>query len=242
MTNVYEAKQQIIEIGRRVWTKGWVASNDGNISFKVSDDEFVCTPTGVSKGFMDIEDLLVVDGQGRKRSGGPLKPSSEIKMHFYVYNQRPDIRSVVHAHPPTSTGFAVAGMSLDACALPEVVALMGQIPLASYGLPSTDEIPQSIAPFIKDHNAVLLANHGALSWGENLMQAYYRMETMEHFANILLTAVQLGKVNLFSKEQVAALEGLRDRFGLSGPFHGCNTNISNMPAETGAVPDVNDFK
>ncbi|MBI1389082.1 MAG: class II aldolase/adducin family protein [bacterium] len=240
MTSVYEAKQQIVEIGRRVWTKGWVAANDGNISFKVSDNEFVCTPTGVSKGFMEVGDLLVVDRHARKISGGPLKPSSEIKMHFYVYDQRPDVNAVVHAHPPTSTGFAVAGLSLDACALPEVVALMGQIPLADYGLPSTDEIPKSIDPYIKTNSAVLLANHGALAWGKDLMQAYYRMETMEHFANILLTAVQLGKVNLFTDKQVEALEGLRARFGLSDPFTGCNRNPTGLPAETGKVRDIYD--
>lgn len=239
MTNIFEAKQHILEIGRRVWTKGWVAANDGNISCKISDNEYVCTPTGISKGFMEFEDLLVVDGEGRKISGGPLNPSSEIKMHFYVYKQRPDVRAVCHAHPPTATGFAVAGLSLDACALPEVVALMGQIPLAPYGLPSTDEIPKSIDPYVKNNSAVLLANHGALAWGDSLMQAYYRMETMEHFANILLTAVQLGKVNLFSKEQVAGLESLREKFGLDSPFTGCNIS-SGLPAETGRVPDVND--
>lgn len=240
--NIYEAKQQIIEIGRRMWTKEWVAANDGNISCKISDNEYVCTPTGVSKGFLEISDLIVVDGQARKLSGGLLNPSSEIKMHLYVYKERPDVKAVCHAHPPTATGFAVAGMSLDQCVLPEVVALLGQIPVAPYGLPSTDEIPQSIAPFVKTNNAVLLANHGALTWGDNLMQAYYRMETMEHFAKILLVAIQLGRVNLFTKEQVAALEGLRDRFGLSGAFTGCNINTKNIPVQSGPVQDIRDFK
>lgn len=239
MTNVFEAKNQIVEIGRRVWQKGWVAANDGNISCRIDDNEYVCTPTGVSKGFMEVSDLIVVDGQGRKRSGGPLNPSSEIKMHFFVYRNRPDIGAVVHAHPPISTAFAVAGLSLDQCILPEVVALMGRIPLADYGLPSTDEIPQSIEPYVKNHSAVLLANHGALAWGKDLTQAYYRMETMEHFANILLAAVQLGKVNFFSKDQVSALEGLRERFGLNDPFTGCNVDIpKEFPSKTGIVRDI----
>ncbi len=242
MTNIYEAKQQIIEIGKRMWTKEWVAANDGNISCKISDDEFVCTPTGVSKGFLDIGDLIIVDKEGRKRSGGPLKPSSEIKMHLYVYKERPDVQAVCHAHPPTATGFAVAGLSLDQCVLPEVVALLGQIPTAPYGLPSTDEIPQSIAPYIQNNNAILLANHGALTWGDNLTQAYYRMETMEHFARILFVSIQLGKVNLFSQEQVAALESLRDRFGLQGAFTGCNINNPNIPVQQGTVPDIKNIR
>ncbi len=238
MTNIFEAKQQIVEIGRRMWTKEWVAANDGNISCKVADDEFVCTPTGVSKGFLEVGDLIVVDSQGRKRSGGPLNPSSEIKMHLFVYKERPDIQAVCHAHPPTATGFAVAGLSLDQCVLPEVVALMGQIPTAPYGLPSTGEVPQSIAPFVKNNNAVLLANHGALTWGDNLMQAYYRMETMEHFARILMVSIQLGNVNLFSGQQVAALESLRSRFGLEGAFTGCNVNNPNLPCPSNRVPEV----
>lgn len=240
MVNIFEAKNQIVEIGRRVWTKEWVAANDGNISCKVSDNEVVCTPTGVSKGFLQLEDLIVVDLEGRKLYGGPLNPSSEIKMHLYVYRERPDIRAVVHAHPATATGFAVSGIALDQCVLPEMVALMGQIPLASYGLPSTDEIPQSIAPYVKNNNAVLLANHGALTWGDSLMQAYYRMETMEHFAKILLISIQLGKVNTFSEKQVQALESLRDKFGLTGAFTGCNVKQSTIPTPTGTVPDIND--
>ncbi|MBD3267416.1 class II aldolase/adducin family protein [bacterium] len=238
--NIFEAKNQIVEIGRRVWTKEWVAANDGNISCKISDDEYVCTPTGVSKGFMDVGDLIVVDSEGRKRSGGPLNPSSEIKMHIHVYKNRPDVGSVVHAHPPTATGFAVAGMSLDQCALPEVAIVLGQIPCVPYGLPSTDEIPKAIEPHLQSSNAVLLANHGALTWGNDLTQAYHRMETLEHFAKILLIAVQLGKVNLFTDEQVKALEGLRDRFGLTGPFTGCNIRSGqNLPAQTGEVPGLN---
>ncbi len=241
MTNIFEAKNQIVEIGRRMWTKEWVAANDGNISCKISEDEIVCTPTGVSKGFLEISDLIVVDGEGRKRSGGPLNPSSEIKMHLFVYKKRPDVQAVCHAHPPTATGFAVAGLSLDQCVLPEVVALMGQIPLSPYGLPSTEEIPQAIEPYLANHSAVLLANHGALTWGNTLTQAYYRMETMEHFAKILLVAVQLGKVNFFSKDQVQALEGLRDRFGLKDPFTGCNLNQSSFPVQTGDVKDVRNY-
>ncbi len=236
--NIFEAKNQIVEIGRRVWTKEWVAANDGNISCKISEDEYVCTPTGVSKGFMEISDLIVVDKKGRKISGGPLNPSSEIKMHLYVYGKRPDVNAVCHAHPPTATGFAVSGISLDQCVLPEVVAMMGQIPLSPYGLPSTDEIPKAIEPYIANNSAVLLANHGALTWGESLMQAYYRMETMEHFAKILLVSIQLGKVNLFTEEQVKALEGLRERFGLTTPYSGCNIQNPNVPVQTGTVPNV----
>ena len=238
--NIYEAKNQIVDIGHKMWAKEWIAANDGNISCKISDNEFVCTPTGVSKGSLEVSDLIVVDSEGRKRSGGPLNPSSEIKMHLYVYKERPDVTAVCHAHPPTATGFAVAGISLDQCVLPEVVILMGQIPNVPYGLPSTDEIPQSIAPYVKNNSAVLLANHGALTWGETLTQAYYRMEALEHFAKILLVAVQLGKVNLVSKEQVQALEGLRDQFGLNNPFTGSSLDSNNLPGQTGTVRGVVD--
>lgn len=238
--NVFEAKNQIVEIGRRMWTKEWVAANDGNISCRVSENEFVCTPTGVSKGFMEVGDLIIVDGEGKKRSGGPLNPSSEIKMHLYVYKERPDVNAVCHAHPPIATAFAVAGISLDQCLLPEVVLAMGGIPCVPYGLPSTDEIPQSIAPYVRDSAAVLLANHGALSWGDSLMQAYYRMETMEHFARILLASIQLGQVNLFSKSQVERLEGMRSRYGINPAMMGCNIQSPIVPnqARTGSVAEV----
>ncbi len=239
--NAYEAKNQIVEIGRRMWTKEWVAANDGNISCRISNDEFVCTPTGVSKGFMDVSDLIVVDAEGRKRSGGHLPPSSEIKMHLYVYKERPDVNAVCHAHPPIATAFAVAGISLDQCLLPEVVLAMGRIPCVPYGLPSTDEIPQSIAPHVKDSAAVLLANHGALSWGDSLMQAYYRMETMEHFARILLASIQLGQVNLFSSDQVQRLESMRGRYGIGNSIGGCNIKNPVLPSQvkTGTVAEVN---
>ncbi len=239
MVNIFEAKNQIVEIGKRMWTREWVAANDGNISCKISEDEYVCTPTGVSKGFMEVSDLIVCDGEGRKKSGGPLQPSSEFKMHLFVYKERPDVQAVCHAHPPTATGFAVAGLSLDQCVLPEVVLVLGQVPNAPYGLPSTDAIPEAIAPYIQKANALLLANHGALTWGGNLLQAYHRMETLEHFAKILLVSVQLGKVNLFSKDQVQALEDLRGKFGLSGPFTGCSVNNPSLPSQiqTGTVPE-----
>ncbi|MGC9329238.1 MAG: class II aldolase/adducin family protein [Candidatus Hinthialibacter sp.] len=238
--NLFEAKNMIVEVGRRMWTKEWVAANDGNISCRVSEDEFVCTPTGVSKGFMEVGDLIVVDSEGRKRYGGPLPPSSEIKMHLFVYKQRPDVNAVCHAHPPIATAFAVAGISLDQCLLPEVVLAMGGIPCVPYGLPSTDEIPQSIAPYVKEYAAVLLANHGALSWGDNLMQAYFRMETMEHFARILLASIQLGQVNLFSPDQVNRLEDMRKRFGISSGIS-CNINSPIVPgqAKVGTVAEVN---
>ncbi len=242
MTNIFEAKNQIVEIGRRMWTKEWVAANDGNISCRISDNEFVCTPTGVSKGFMEVSDLIIVDREGRKRSGGPLNPSSEMKMHLFVYNECPEVNAVCHAHPPIATAFSVAGISLDQCLLPEVVLAMGQIPCVPYGLPSTDEIPQSIAPHLKDSTAVLLANHGALSWGNSITQAYYRMETMEHFAKILLASVQLGQINLFSQDQVERLESMRGYYGISNGVGGCNIHNTTIPgqAKTGSVRDIND--
>ncbi|HPO08972.1 MAG TPA: class II aldolase/adducin family protein, partial [bacterium] len=135
--NAFQAKQDILEAGRRIWIRGFVAANDGNISARVSDDEILCTPTGVSKGFMDPAMIATVDGEGRQIRG-EWKVSSEAKMHLAVYRKRPDVHAVVHAHPPTATGFAVAGISLDQCVLPEVLVTLGGIPLAPYGLPGSE--------------------------------------------------------------------------------------------------------
>ncbi len=236
MANAFQIKQDIIEAGRRIWQRGFVAANDGNLSGKVDDNEIICTPTGVSKGFLTPDMLATVDGTGRQLRG-ELKMSSETKMHMMVYRVRPDAGAVVHAHPPVATGFAVAGLSLDQCVLPEVVVSLGGIPLSPYGLPSSDELPEAMEPYARKSNVILMANHGLLAIGEDVMQAYYRLETVEHFAKILLTAVQLGQVNLFSKDRVAELEKLRSQFGISGPSVACTNPSAIGGAPTGRAPD-----
>jgi L-fuculose-phosphate aldolase len=208
-----EIREYICEVGRRVWQKGWVASNDGNISMMLGETFIITTPTGVSKGFMSPDMLVKVDLDGNVRSGY-LKPSSEIKIHMEAYKRRNDVKAVLHAHPPVSTGYAVANIPLDFQTLPEIIISLGRIPLAKYGTPSTTELSDSIAELILCHNAILLANHGAITVGKDVMEAYYRMESMEHFAKISLVAQQLGGMKPISKPEVQKLEELRDQFGI----------------------------
>jgi L-fuculose-phosphate aldolase len=221
MTTYFELKEQICEIGRRLYAHGYVASNAGNISYKLSEDEILTTPTAVSKGYMDPGMIVLVDRHGKRRYG-EWEPSSEIKMHLGIYVHRPDVRAVVHAHPPIATGFAVAGIPLAHCVLPEVVLSLGGVPLAPYGTPSTEELPQQIIPLLEKADAFLLANHGAVTIGEDLFQAYYRMEMVEHFAQILLTAKQLGKVNFLTKENLEKLREIREAAGIKGKQFDCS--------------------
>ncbi len=199
-----EARRQIIDIGRLVWAKGWVAANDGNISVRMDEDRIVCTPTGVSKGRMQPEDLVVCDARGNKIDG-TRERTSEILLHTAIYELRPDVRAVVHAHPPVATGFAVAGRPLDQALLPEVVVEFGSVPLADYGLPGTAELTQPMLPLIPGHNAILMRNHGAVCYGEDLNKAYYRMETVEHFAMIALVAELLGGAHALSRTEIQRL-------------------------------------
>ncbi len=211
--NEKEIREQICEVGRRVWLKNWVAANDGNISMRLGDEFIITTPTGVSKGFMTPDMLLKVDLDGNVR-GGYLKPSSEIKIHIEAYKRRDDKRAVVHAHPPVCTGYAVANIPLDFKTLPEIIITLGRVPLAQYGTPSTTELSDSISELIVCHDAVLLANHGAMTLGKDVMDAYYNMERVEHFASISLVAQQLGGMQPISEPDVKKLEDIREQFGI----------------------------
>ncbi len=222
MLSVYTAKKDIVEVCRRIWMKGYVASNDGNVSIRIAEDRILATPTGMSKGFLEESDLVVCDMEGNRISGSR-KPSSEIKMHLMVYRRREDINAVVHAHPPVATGFSVAGMPLAQCVLPEVVISLGSIPLAEYGTPSTPEIYESIEDYIEDYDAFLLENHGALTLGPDVMNAYYKMETLEHFAHITLVARLLGRVNALSVEKVQKLMQVKEKLGVKGKSPGCES-------------------
>jgi len=207
-------REEICEIGRRIWQREYVAANDGNISVRLNDREILATPTGVSKGFLTPDMLVVIDREGNKLRG-TMKPSTELKMHRAFYDARPDVRSVCHAHPVTATGFAVAGIPLDRCTLPEVVIGLGAVPLAKYGVPGTDELTQDIMEnYVHDYDAFLLANHGIVTIGHTLMSAYYKMETTEHFAKISLVARQLGNENVFSPARAEELVEARKRYGV----------------------------
>lgn len=207
-------REEICEIGRRVWHREYVAANDGNISVRLNDNEILATPTGVSKGYLTPDMLVVIDRAGNKLRGH-MKPSSELKMHRAFYDARPDVRAVCHAHPIVATGFAVAGLSLERCTLPEVVISLGSVPLAKYGVPGSDELTQDIMDnYVANHDAFLLANHGVVTIGQTLMNAYYKMETVEHFAKISLVARQLGNENVFSPERAQELMDARTRYGV----------------------------
>jgi len=213
-------RAQIVEVGRRLYARGYTASNDGNISARLDDDRLLMTPKSVCKGFMDVAMMCITDLDGRKLSGDR-DPSSEMQMHLEVYRQRPDVEAVVHAHPPTATGFAVAGIPLDRAVLAEVVTTLGSVPIADYATPSTKELPEAVRKYVKAHDGMLLANHGALTVGADLFSAYYKMETIEHFAKISLVARLLGGERLLSRQEVERLQGLRGMYGIAAPAPIC---------------------
>ena len=214
-------RNDIIEICKRVHANGWVAANDGNISIRIGPNTVLCTPTGMSKGYLTTDQLIKVDMDGNKIDGD-LEPSSEVKMHLDIYKSKENIGAVVHAHPPFATGFAVAGIALDECIMPEIIISLGSIPLTRFGTPSTSEIPDSVRPYLKEHDVFLLENHGALSIGKDVYQAYYRMESLELFAKINHVARMLGNVNVIGEDNVRKMIGLREKFGLENTnYPGC---------------------
>ena len=214
---INKIKQEICDIGKRIYDRGMVAANDGNISVKIGENEFLCTPTGVSKGFMTPAYICKVDGDGNVLEANPgFKPSSEIKMHLRVYRERPDVMSVVHAHPMYATAFAIAGIPLTAPIMPEAVIFLGEVPIAKYGTPSTEEIPDAVAPYLQSYDAVLLENHGALSFSDSLLNAYHKMESVEFYAQLLFLARQLGGPHELSQDKVERLYDIRRQFGVKG--------------------------
>ena len=204
-------RAEICDIGRRMYAREMGAANDGNISVRLDPERLLCTPTGVSKGFMAPEMLCVVDGNGELVAESPdgRRPSSEIKMHLRIYHDREDVTAVVHGHPLYATAFAVCGKGLDRQIMPESTVLLGAVPLVPFALPSTQQLPDSIAPYLQSYDALLLANHGALSYGTDLQSAYFKLEALEYYAKILFIADQMGGPNLFDEQTLAALIDLR---------------------------------
>jgi L-fuculose-phosphate aldolase len=215
-----EIRADIVEVGRRLYARAYVASNDGNISVRLDDRRLITTPKGVSKGFMSPDMMVITDYDGKKLVGDR-DPSSELPMHLEIYRSRPDVNAVVHAHPPLATGFAVAGIPLTRAVLAEVVTTLGSVPIAEYGTPSTSELPDAVRKYIKAHDGLLLANHGAVTCCRSVMSAYYKMETIEHFAKISLVARLLGREHLLSREEVDRLQGLRGMYGIAAPAAIC---------------------
>jgi L-fuculose-phosphate aldolase len=249
MTPESTLRADIVEVGRRMYARGYTASNDGNISVRLGSDRLVMTPKSVCKGFMTPDMMCITDLDGKKLQGDR-DPSSEMLMHLEVYRQRPDVQAVVHAHPPTATGFAVAGIPLDRAVLAEVIATLGSVPIAEYATPSTKELPEAVRKYIKAHDGMLLANHGALTVGTDLYGAYYKMETIEHFAKISLVARLLGGENLISRDEVLRLQALRGTYGIKAPAPICideatpedpaTCQVVQAPESAGArlVPDA----
>jgi L-fuculose-phosphate aldolase len=215
-------RNEIVDIGARLYNRGYVVAADGNISARLDDGSFLTTPTGLCKGTLTPEQIIHVDPDGNVLEGG-LPPSSEIKMHVEAYRQRADIKAIVHAHPPISTGFSCAGEPLDKAILAEVILTLGCVPIARYGTPSTEQVAESIRELIKIHDGILLANHGALTVGPTLLNAYFKMETIEHFAKISLVTRILGRENILTAEKVGELERVGRERGVLVPALECDS-------------------
>ncbi len=217
MQSETEIRQQICEIGKRMYDRRMVAANDGNISVRLDEHRILCTPTGVSKGFMTPESLCVVDESGKLlEAEGEYRPSSEIRMHVRVYEKRPDVGAVVHAHPVFATSFAVAGIPLDRPVLSEAVVSLGCVPVAEYGTPSTMELPDHLEKYLPYYDAVLLEHHGALTWGADLLTAYFRMESVEYYAELLYRTKMLDGQREFDEEEIKKLYQVRRNMNMTG--------------------------
>jgi len=208
-----QVRREICEIGKKLYNKEFVAANDGNISVKINDNQIIVTPTGVSKGEMKPDSLVKMNLDGTVVEGES-KPSSEVKMHLKVYQLNPNVNAVVHAHPPLATAFAVTRIPLGRPILSEAVVNLGVVPVTDYALPGTDEVPRSIEPYVKDYNAVLLANHGLLTWGSDLTQAFFRMESVEHYCKIMIYSDQIGSPKEFNSDEVNDLINIRKKLGI----------------------------
>ncbi len=209
-----EYREDLVRVCRLVHDKGWVAMNDGNVSIRLDNDRILCTPTAISKGSVTPDDVIVCDMAGNKIEGRRER-TSEIMMHIVIYQKRPDVRSIVHAHPPVATGFAAAGRALDKALLPEVVIQLGAVPLASYGLPGTPALSDGMMPYLDNYDALLLENHGCTAWGKDVWQAFYRMEMVEHFARITFVAEMLGGARCLPREEVEKLFAARARYNVN---------------------------
>lgn len=215
MASERQHRLAIVEFGRLLHGNGFVAATDGNLSVRLDENRLLVTPTQMSKGRMKPSDLVVVDLDGNRLSG-KRNVSSEIGMHLLIYRLRPDVRGIVHAHPPTATGFAASGMDLNRPLVCEVVVGLGEIPLARYGTPGTSELAEALKPLIPDHDAILMANHGVVAYGPTLENAYMKMETVEHFAHIALVAHLLGREQPLGEKEVEKLWAVRHRYNGGG--------------------------
>ena len=237
------ARREIVNIGRLLYDRSYVVSSDGNVSVRLEDGRIVATPTMMCKGRMTEDSLAITDNSGRPLTDR--KPSSELQMHLLIYEERPDVRAVCHAHPPHGTAFAVAGLAIDQPILSEVILTLGCVPLAGYGTPSTTEVTEAMRPLVKHHNALLMANHGAVAYGADLWQAFDRLETLEHTARIAILSRILGGSQNLPNDAIEKLINLREKAGYLGEGGRCQacgylheTQLScptgDRPASTGS--------
>lgn len=215
-TSLHKIKQEICEIGRRIYAKGFAAANDGNISYRYGEKEVVCTPTMVNKGFLKPDDLCTVDMEGKQLSGRH-KRTSEIMLHLAIMKARPEIKAVVHCHPPHATAFGIAREPVPQCVLPEVEIFLGDVPITKYAIPGGQEFADTILPFVGKTNVIILANHGTVSFGETVERAYWWTEILDAYCRILMLARGLGRINYFSEPEAAALLQLKEKWGYHDP-------------------------
>ena len=230
--NLDKARKEMIEVGKLLYQRGYICGLEGNLSIKLEKNRFLTTPSGTCKGRIAEEDLILVKANGDPVDKNALKPSTELKMHLTVYEEREDVFAIVHAHPTAAVGFTVAGVSLDKCVLPEVVCTLGRIPTAPYATPSTDEVPESIKEIVRTSDALVLDHHGALTMAQNIWDAYYKMETLEHYAQTMLVAQLLGGAKPLESAQVEKLLDICSVYGLKKP-----RNLEKAVSSKHGAPD-----
>jgi len=229
----WKLKQQICDIGQRIWQRGYCAGNEGNHSIRISEDRVLCTPTGVSKGFLSPEMITVVDMDGKQVDNNSWKRSSEVLVHLAIYKHRSDVRAVIHSHPPHATAFAVAGIPIPEGIHPEAEVFLGRIPMAPYATPSKQDLPDSIIPQIGPETAaIMMGNHGSVTFSTDLIDAYYKLEILDAYCRILLLTKQLGRANVLNQEQMTELLEVKQKFGLTDERLAC--------APQGCIGEVNE--
>jgi len=218
----WHLKQQLCDVGERIWIKGFCAGNEGNHSVRLGDDRILITPSGVSKGRLRPEMICTCDMDGTPIDAGTWRPSSERKVHVAIYKHRADVQSVIHSHPPHATAFAVANIPLPEGIHPEAEVFLGRVPVADYATPSTEDLPNSLLPKIgPETNSVIMGNHGTVSFSDSLEETYYKLEILDAYCRVLLLSKQLGNVNVLSNDQLAELLNIKSQFGLSDPRASC---------------------
>jgi L-fuculose-phosphate aldolase len=212
----FKLREQMVEVGRKIWLKGFCAGNEGNHSYRLSEDRVLCTPSLISKGNLKPDDMCIVDMEGKQISG-KRRRTSEILLHLAIFKERADVRAVIHSHPPHATAFAIADIDLPTCIHPEAEVFLGPVKTAKYVTPGDNRLPDSIKPFIKESNTILLGNHGVVCYGPDLEDAYYKLEIVDAYARILLLTKQLGSVRPLSGDEMTDLLALKSKFGMYDP-------------------------